>query len=127
LFDLRHRNRTRPAFGSNRFGQQLASAQKGLCLSGFCAFRVDLQGVVDQLNSFLHVAGALHEAGNSDIFGDCPGLVIEFFVGKSEARVSQYMLGVKGCNMHPVLDGFIDIALVKEKIGGAKCRFNCFF
>ena len=41
--------------------------------------------------------------------------------------MSQYVFRVQCGNMHPVLDGFIHITLIEEKVCGSRCRFNrCF-
>ena len=80
LFDLRHGDGTRPAFGAQGFGEQLSRAEKRLRLFCIGAVGQDLQGFVDQFVGLIHVAGALDKAGNRHVFRHRLGFVSEFFV-----------------------------------------------
>ncbi len=105
----------------------MTRTQQRLGLFRLGTFRENLQSLVDQFGRFFHVAGALDKACYCNVFGDSLGFVIETFMCKRETRMGKGMFRFERCDTHPVLDGFINIALVEEEVCGFESGVDGFF
>src|ERR1043165_9630528 len=85
-----------------------------------------MQSSVDQFCSFLNIACALDQAGNSNKLCHSLCLVPETFMSKSQAGMMQHVIRIEHGHTDPVLDGFIDIALIQEEFCSSRGDFNRF-
>ena len=81
--------------------------------------RHELKGLHDELLRLIGFAGALEDAGDSQVFRDGLLVVTEALMYHGEAGMGQGVLRAKRGDTPPVLEGLVDIALVQEQLGGA--------